>query len=248
MFKGFSEDALDFLLGIRLNNNKEWFEPRKQIYIEKVYEPMKELGNDLFAPFSDNEDFVCKVGRIYRDEKFPPYLHYRDTMWIYVRYDAYYWNRTPTLYFELSPEGAEYGFRISKPEAAVMERFRSQLAEDHKPFMEMIERLEKQYGLTIGGDEYKRGKPCSIPEAERFFNKKGLSAYIKVTEPEKLYSSELSRNISEIFEALVPLNDYFHEIVQIEELAKALEREAKETEISEPEINMVKAPETEFMW
>ena len=63
-----------------------------------------------------------------------------------------------------------------------------------------------------------------------------------------LYSSELSRNVIEIFEALVPLNDYFHDIVQIEEIAKALEREAKSTEISEPEINMVKAPETEFMW
>ena len=58
MFEGFSREALEFLLGIRLNNNKEWFEPRKQIYVEKIYEPMKALGDELFAPFSETEGMM----------------------------------------------------------------------------------------------------------------------------------------------------------------------------------------------
>ncbi|HOC32581.1 MAG TPA: DUF2461 family protein [Ruminococcus flavefaciens] len=103
MFQGFSQEALDFLLGIRLNNSKEWFEPRKIIYTEKIFEPMKALAEELFVPFQDTEGMMYKAGRIYRDANFPPYLHYRDTMWIYVRYDAWYWNKTPTLFFELSP-------------------------------------------------------------------------------------------------------------------------------------------------
>ena len=85
MFQGFSHEALDFLLGIRFNNDKEWFEPRKKIYTEKVYEPMKALAEEIYAPF-EKTGMICKAGRIYRDEKFPPYLHYRDTTWIYVRY------------------------------------------------------------------------------------------------------------------------------------------------------------------
>ena len=248
MFQGFSQEALDFLLGIRLNNDREWFEPRKKIYTEKIFEPMKELGQEIFKPFEDNEDMVCKVGRIYRDEHFPPYLHYRDVLWIYVRYDAYYWNRTPTLYFELSPEGAEFGFRISKPEAAVMERFRAQLSEDADPFLKMAENLERDFGLTFGGDEYKRKKPCSVPEAEKFFLKKGLSAYVKVTDRKELFSRKLREHIDRVFQALVPLNDYFHEIVEIEAIAKALEKESE----PEPEevsiIDRVKAPDVDFMW
>lgn len=246
MFNGFSQEALDFLLGIRLNNSKEWFEPRKQIYIEKIYEPLKELGEELYQPFTEIEDMMYKVGRIYRDESFPPYLHYRDVMWIYVRYNAFYWNRTPTLYFELSPEGAEFGFRISKPEAAVMERFRSQLTEDSEPFLSMIDRLEKEQGIELGGDEYKRKKPCSVPEAERFFLKKGLSAFVKVTNKKELFSRKLLTHAAETFAALQPLNDYFHEIVEIEELSKALIKENPPE--PEPETLNVKAPDVEFMW
>ena len=246
MFEGFSQEALDFLLGIKLNNNKEWFEPRKQIYTDKIFEPMKALGEELFAPFSETEGMMYKVGRIYRDENFPPYLHYRDTMWIYVRYEAWYWNKTPTLYFELSPEGAEFGFRIAKPEAAVMERFRSQLSEDCKPFLNMIDELEKKFGLTVGGEEYKRKKPCNVPEAERFFLKKGLSVYTKVSDMKELCSHALAEHAAEVFSQVTPLNDFFHELVEIEELAKALAKE--DIPQPEPEVNMVKAPDVEFMW
>ena len=46
------------------------------------------------------------------------------------------------------------------------------------------------------------------------------------------------------------MNDYFHEIVEMEELAKAILREEKEQQLlqPEPEIKMVKAPNVEFMW
>lgn len=248
MFEGFSQEALEFLLGIRHNNNKEWFEPRKKIYTEKIYEPLKALGEELFAPFADIDGMMYKVGRIYRDENFAPYLHYRDTMWIYVRYDAWYWNKTPTLYFELSPEGAEFGFRISKPEAAVMERFRSGLLEDAEPFFNIISELVEKYGLTIGGDEYKRKKPCPEPSLEKYFLKKGFSAYVKVSDPDELFSRKIAEHAIEVFKAVQPLNDYFHEIVEIEELAKAIEKEEKLQAEPEPEINMVKAPDVDFMW
>ena len=248
MFQGFSQEALDFLLGIRLNNSKEWFEPRKTIYTEKIYEPMKALAEELFLPFQDTEGMMYKAGRIYRDANFPPYLHYRDTMWIYVRYDAWYWNKTPTLFFELSPEGAEYGFRIEKPEASVMERFRSQLSEEHEPFINMVNEAVEKFGLAIGGEEYKRKKSCNVPEAEQFFLKKGLSLSKKVGAGDVLFSHKIAEEAVEVFEGLREINDYFHEIVEINDLAKALEKEADITAEPEPEIKMVKAPEVDFMW
>lgn len=248
MFQGFSQEALDFLLGIRLNNSKEWFEPRKSIYTQKIFEPMKALGEELFEPFKDTEGMICKVGRIYRDANFPPYVHYRDKLWIYVRYDAWYWNRTPTLFFEISPEGAEYGFRIEKPEAAVMERFRSQLAEDYEPFFNMVNEAVEKFGLVIGGEEYKRAKKCAVPEAEQFFKKKGLSLSRKTGAGDVLFSHRLAEDAVYVFEGLRDINDYFHELVEINDIAKALEKENEITAEPEPEINMVKAPDVDFMW
>ena len=51
MFEGFSPETVDFLWGIRMNNNRDWFLANKKNYVNYLYEPMKALGADLFQPF-----------------------------------------------------------------------------------------------------------------------------------------------------------------------------------------------------
>ena len=46
MFQGFDDTTVDFLWGIRLNNERPWFEAHKQDYLDHLYRPMKELGDD----------------------------------------------------------------------------------------------------------------------------------------------------------------------------------------------------------
>ena len=53
MFQGFTPETFDFLWGIRMNNNRDWFQQHKQQYIDTLYTPMKELGKELFEPFVD---------------------------------------------------------------------------------------------------------------------------------------------------------------------------------------------------
>ena len=50
MFTGFTPETIDFLWGIRMNNNRDWFLEHKKQYVDTLYEPMKALGKDLFAP------------------------------------------------------------------------------------------------------------------------------------------------------------------------------------------------------
>ena len=54
MFIGFTPETIDFLWGIRMNNNRDWFLEHKKQYVSTLYEPMKALGKDLFAPFMEN--------------------------------------------------------------------------------------------------------------------------------------------------------------------------------------------------
>ena len=61
MFTGFTPETIDFLWGIRMNNNKEWFTANKKQYTDHLYHPMKELGKALFEPFLDKPGNVLKV-------------------------------------------------------------------------------------------------------------------------------------------------------------------------------------------
>lgn len=245
MFRGFTQEALDFLMGIRLNNSKEWFEPRKKIYIEHVYEPMKAFGEEIYKPFADT-GMTLKTCRIYRDTTFPPHLHYRDSMWSCVRYPAVFWNKAPVLYFELSPEGADFGFGIVSPSAKVMERFRAQIAETPEELMKLVKKLRRN-GFIVEGEEYKRKKPCSVPEAEEFWQKKALTAHIRLQKPEEIFSPELPERVIKAFRQVMPLNDLFHELVEIQNAVDLLEKAAADkTADTVPET--VKAPDTEFMW
>ena len=50
MFEGFSPETVDFLWGIRMNNNREWFTENKKNYVNYLYEPMKALGQNCSNP------------------------------------------------------------------------------------------------------------------------------------------------------------------------------------------------------
>ena len=48
MFQGFTPEAVEFLWGIKFNNNREWFLPRKEQFLALVDRPMRGLGSELF--------------------------------------------------------------------------------------------------------------------------------------------------------------------------------------------------------
>jgi len=74
-FDGFSKEALKFFAGLEKNNNKEWFEARKDVYLEQIKAPMENFVAAVsarmarFAP-----DYVTEpkraIYRIYRDTRF----------------------------------------------------------------------------------------------------------------------------------------------------------------------------------
>lgn len=53
MFRGFSPETMDFLWGIRMNNERSWFLAHKNDYMQYLYEPMKALGEAIFRPFQE---------------------------------------------------------------------------------------------------------------------------------------------------------------------------------------------------
>ena len=210
MFEGFSPETVDFLWGIRMNNNREWFMAHKKDYTDYLYEPMKALGKDLFQPFMQKPGNLLKVSRIYRDARLHHPLPYKESLWICIRQDVEWWAENPCLYFEITPEGVSYGFILWRPSPAVMEQFRKEIAENPKPFLKMVRKVERDTGIKITADEYKRPKACPVKELERFFAWRGNIACVREESvgPE-MFGPELGLRAGELLKKLMPLYDYF---------------------------------------
>ena len=48
MFTGFTDETVDFMWGIRFNNERTWFEAHKEIYLTCFYRPMQALGAEIY--------------------------------------------------------------------------------------------------------------------------------------------------------------------------------------------------------
>ena len=211
MFKGFSPETVDFLWGIRMNNNREWFLENKQNYINYLYEPMKALGKDLFLPFLDRPGNLLKVSRIYRDARMHHPVPYKESLWICIRRDVPWWAEHPCLYFEICPDGVSYGFILWKPSTATLERMRQEWAANPREFLELIRQTEAVTGLKVTADLYKKPKAAPIPELAPFYSWKGKIACV-VEEPVSpaLFGPELGQRAGQLLEQLIPLYEYFN--------------------------------------
>ena len=211
MFKGFSPETVDFLWGIRMNNNREWFLAHKQDYVKTLYEPMKALGQELFRPFLDKTGDLLKVSRIYRDARMHHPVPYKESLWICIRRDVEWWAENPCLYFEIRPEGVSYGFVLWRPRPSTMEAFRREIAAKPEEFLKLIRKTEKATGLTITADVYKRPKIAPTEALSRFYAWKGnISCTVDEPVSETMFGPALGERAAKLLQQLIPLYEYFN--------------------------------------
>ena len=118
MFNGFTPAAIDFLWGIRFNNNRDWFQAHKAEYQEKLYQPMLALADAVREKFQ-LEGTILKTSRIYRDVRYSGGIPYKEHLWFCIRQDNVFWSEHPSMYFQIEPEGGSYGFIHYAPKAAM---------------------------------------------------------------------------------------------------------------------------------
>lgn len=212
MFTGFTPETFDFLWGIRMNNNREWFQAHKPQYVNTLYEPMKALGAELFTPFQEKPGNLLKVSRIYRDARLHHPLPYKESLWICIRQDVEWWAQNPCLYFEIRPEGVSYGFFLWKAPSASMDAFRKRITSEPDRFLELVQSTEEKTGVPISAVCYKRPKAAEDPKLQRFFDwKEQIGCVIEEAPGDSLFTPELAVRVREFFRDLMPLYDYFNQ-------------------------------------
>ena len=211
MFTGFTPETIDFLWGIRMNNNREWFLEHKKQYVDSLYEPMKALGKELFAPFMEKPGNILKVSRIYRDARLHHPDPYKESLWICIRQDVQWWAENPCLYLEVNPEGVSMGFFIWQPKSAAMKQFRDYITAYPGQFLSLIKSTQEATGLSVTAACYKRPPVSENPDLAPFFAWKGqIGCTIDIPPGEEMFGYQLKEKAADLFEKLTPLYDYFN--------------------------------------
>ena len=215
MFEGFSPETVDFLWGIRMNNNRDWFLEHKKDYVNYLYAPMKALGQDLFVPFMDKPGNLLKVSRIYRDARMHHDVPYKESLWVCIRKDVEWWAEAPCLFFEIRPEGVSYGLIWWKPRVATLEAFRQAIAAKPRDFLKLMQDTEKAVGIPVTASLYKRPKEAPSADLAPYFAWKGNIACV-VDEPvgPEMFGPDLGKRAEEFLTKLIPLYEYLNQFGQ----------------------------------
>lgn len=214
MFTGFTDETVDFMWGIRFNNERTWFEAHKEIYLTCFYRPMQALGAEIYDFIRGQRpdyDLVNKVTRIYRDAR---RLHgrgpYKESLWFSVEEPSDLWTAKPTFWFELMPEGWSYGMGYYLPKALTMAKLRARLDRDPKTMEALTRALDGQEEFALEAERYKRPKgPAPSPLLEPWYQAKSFTICHQEALTEDLFSRAIVERLKAGFAFLLPYYDYF---------------------------------------
>ena len=214
MFTGFTDETVDFMWGIRFNNERSWFEAHKDIYLTHFYQPMRALGEEIYdylRPQLPDHALVCKVARIYRDAR---RLHgrgpYKENLWFTVEQPAEEWTDKPSFWFELTPDGWSYGmgYWVSKP--ITMAKLRARIDRDPAAMETLTRKLHGQSEFSLNTVDYKKLRsPAPSEILEPWYKAKYFSIGHEEPLSDELFSREIVDRLKEGFTFLLPYYEYF---------------------------------------
>ena len=218
LFEGFKPEAFQFLKDLNLNNNKEWFEARRDDYDSLILIPLRKLVMDL-SPLMNNIDpdielrpVVNKtISRIYRDTRFSKDKRiFRNHMWITFKHPRKDWHDMPSWWFEIMPGGYTYGMGFYHASPATMQHHRNKLETDLPGFKQIISFYPGHPPFSLEGSMYKRLLTNDLPEdMQTWYQRRNIYMICKRPEEEILYSPELVEHISTRFLELESLYHYW---------------------------------------
>jgi uncharacterized protein (TIGR02453 family) len=220
-FKGFSKETLEFLSGLRENNNKQWFEINREMYETYLLEPLKCLVQDMgffmksIDPYFEITPKVDKtIARIYRDTRFSKDKSpYRSNLWITFRRSGRDWKEDPVYYFEIFPDWYRYGMGFYGASKATMDNFRKLIEAKPGEFLKAISFYSDKGEFILEGEKYKRPLRDDLPpKIMEWYQMKNFYITCNRGIDDVLFSPDLINELISGFKALEPLYHYLWKV------------------------------------
>jgi uncharacterized protein (TIGR02453 family) len=152
----FPPEALTFLRGLARNNNRDWFQERKEVFETKLKAPMLELIEAINAELMDFApehvtDPKKALYRIYRDTRFSadktPYKTHLAAIFPRSGMEKH---ASAGFYFHLTPKVVGLAAGMYAPGPDELLAVRTMLADRHEEFRKAIRGPEKLLGKLTG--------------------------------------------------------------------------------------------------
>lgn len=213
MFQGFTDDTIDFLWGVRFNNNREWMAEHKQEYQQALMTPLKELAQEVHAALCKkfpDEHLCLHIARIYRDARRmhgkPPL---KEEVWFSIYGGVECRTEGPEYYFAVSPDGYSFGLGIWNVRPAAMARYRAQVLADPRRMTALAQAFQRQQVFALCGNDYARSKGEVAPLLQPWFQKRTLHLSCERPYDKVVFSRKLVQQLVEEFSFLMPYYQYF---------------------------------------
>jgi uncharacterized protein (TIGR02453 family) len=211
MFNGFPPEALKFLRGLKKNNKREWFQPRKEIFDTKLRAPMEQLVEAVnaellkFAP-EHITDPKKAIYRIYRDTRFSsdktPYKTHLAAIFPRRSLDRH---NSAGFYFHLAPDQIGIASGLYQPGPDELRQARLWLRDNHESFRKAVKKVEKLMG-KLHGEPLSRTPKGFDPAhpADDLVRMKAWLFWVQL-KPEIAETPEMFKELIQRFKAMAPL-------------------------------------------
>jgi uncharacterized protein (TIGR02453 family) len=230
-FAGFPPEAISFLRGLKRNNRREWFQPRKHLYEAHLRNPMCEFVEALnihlarFAPEHRNEP-ARAIYRIYRDTRFSadktPYKTHIAAIFPRRGLEKHV---SASFYVALSiDDGIEVAGGVYMPGPEELLAIRTWLAENHARFQKAARKPEKLMG-PLHGEALQRvpkGFDPAHPAAGLIKQKQWL--YYTTLDLSLATSRDLLPEVAKRFRAMAPVLDMLNAPLSVRRSQAAREK------------------------
>ena len=197
-FRGWTDEAIEFLQGIELDNSKAYWTAHKDIYLTKVLAPMEVLLAELAPEFGEGHVF-----RPYRDTRFSPDKSPYKTNIAAHNHGGY---------ISLSSEALGVGAGLYMPSTGQLASFRSAVADNKTgaQLVRVVAELRKK-GVEVSAHEIlksaPRGYTIDHPRIE-LLRHKGLTAWKEWPVGEWLHTNACKHRIIDFLHAAAPLRKW----------------------------------------
>lgn len=221
MFVGFSDRTVDFLWGVRFNNNREWMAAHKQEYQNDLLIPLRELAEEVYTAMSTRypEAQLClHVARIYRDAR---RMHgngpLKEDLWFSIFGGGERRIQCPEFYFDVSPDGYSFGLGIWSATPATMARFRRDVQANPKPLTSLAQTFAQQDRFLLQGENYSKAKGDVGMLLNPWYNKRKIYFNCERHYDDAVYSRKIVSELIDGYSFLMPYCSFFDALCKRED-------------------------------
>lgn len=219
-FKGFDQNGFMLLEMNKFNDSKDFYEGVKEDIKRMSIVPMRQLCSDLsdelYKIDSKMQLIPTKmVSRIRRDTRYSKNKElYRSNIWCMFMRDKHQWNNFPCMWFEIYPDGYDYGVAMFRFDSTGLAAFREKLISKGAKFKKALKGVEIT-GAQLYIDSFKKDKPDIdkvSDDLKLYFNAKNFGFTYHSNDVSKLIDGSIKQELIYAIRAYTPMYKFLSEI------------------------------------